>query len=161
MSIFFINGYNYLTKIFLEVTLYMLLFSLGTSPFKPLRHSMPSSSHLALFVSLSTSLTLSDSSQFSSSLHHNWKLMKNTKQMMLSEGIKSTGTTSRDIESNADKGKEPLESRPLKPDCAFYVKAGYCKYGDTCRFNHPPREMVIWFFNLFLLIRIIDLLSIF
>ena len=27
---------------------------------------------------------------------------------------------------------------PGAPDCAFYVKTGTCKYGATCKFNHPP-----------------------
>jgi len=26
---------------------------------------------------------------------------------------------------------------PGQPDCAFYMKTGSCKFGPTCRFNHP------------------------
>eukprot|EP00270_Netrium_digitus_P016398 TRINITY_DN587_c0_g1_i1.p1 TRINITY_DN587_c0_g1~~TRINITY_DN587_c0_g1_i1.p1 ORF type:complete len:545 (-),score=94.65 TRINITY_DN587_c0_g1_i1:191-1780(-) len=31
---------------------------------------------------------------------------------------------------------------PLRPDCdscTFYVKTGSCKFGDTCKFNHPEK----------------------
>nr|CAB3473590.1 unnamed protein product [Digitaria exilis] len=27
-------------------------------------------------------------------------------------------------------------------DCSFYMKTGSCKYGSTCRFNHPDRPVV-------------------
>jgi len=29
---------------------------------------------------------------------------------------------------------------PDKPDCSFYVKTGSCKFGATCRFNHPENS---------------------
>ncbi len=28
--------------------------------------------------------------------------------------------------------------RPGQPDCAFFLKTGTCKFGETCKFNHPP-----------------------
>ena len=28
--------------------------------------------------------------------------------------------------------------RPGQPDCAFFMKTGVCKFGETCKFNHPP-----------------------
>ncbi len=28
--------------------------------------------------------------------------------------------------------------RPGEPDCAFFLKTGTCKFGETCKFNHPP-----------------------
>ena len=31
-----------------------------------------------------------------------------------------------------------LPVRPGERDCAFFVKTGSCKYGSTCRWNHPP-----------------------
>lgn len=27
--------------------------------------------------------------------------------------------------------------RPGAEDCAFYMKTGSCKFGSTCKFNHP------------------------
>ncbi|XP_024021124.1 zinc finger CCCH domain-containing protein 37 isoform X1 [Morus notabilis] len=32
-----------------------------------------------------------------------------------------------------------LPIRPGEPDCPFYLKTGSCKYGATCRYNHPDR----------------------
>ncbi len=35
----------------------------------------------------------------------------------------------------------PPQNFPVRPnavDCEFYVKTGKCKYGETCKFNHPP-----------------------
>lgn len=33
-----------------------------------------------------------------------------------------------------------LPIRPGEVDCPFYVKTGSCKYGGTCRYNHPERN---------------------
>lgn len=30
--------------------------------------------------------------------------------------------------------------RPDAEDCAYYMKTGTCKFGATCKFNHPPRR---------------------
>ncbi|KAI3723858.1 hypothetical protein L2E82_35619 [Cichorium intybus] len=32
-----------------------------------------------------------------------------------------------------------LPIRPGELDCPFYLKTGSCKYGGTCRYNHPER----------------------
>lgn len=28
--------------------------------------------------------------------------------------------------------------RPGQPDCKYYMRTGDCKYGQSCRYNHPP-----------------------
>ncbi|XP_010913403.1 zinc finger CCCH domain-containing protein 8 isoform X1 [Elaeis guineensis] len=33
-----------------------------------------------------------------------------------------------------------LPIRPGEADCPFYLKTGSCKYGATCRYNHPDRN---------------------
>ncbi|KAH0933786.1 hypothetical protein HID58_010903 [Brassica napus] len=34
--------------------------------------------------------------------------------------------------------------RPGEPDCSYYIRTGLCRFGSTCRFNHPrDRELVI------------------
>ncbi|KAI3466281.1 hypothetical protein Pfo_022944 [Paulownia fortunei] len=33
-----------------------------------------------------------------------------------------------------------LPIRPGEEDCPFYLKTGSCKYGTTCRYNHPDRN---------------------
>ncbi|XP_050107654.1 zinc finger CCCH domain-containing protein 37 isoform X1 [Malus sylvestris] len=35
-----------------------------------------------------------------------------------------------------------LPVRPGEPDCPFYLKTGSCKYGATCRYNHPDRYAI-------------------
>ncbi|PKA61042.1 Zinc finger CCCH domain-containing protein 37 [Apostasia shenzhenica] len=35
-----------------------------------------------------------------------------------------------------------LPIRPGETDCPFYLKTGSCKYGATCRYNHPDRIFV-------------------
>ncbi|KAK8943557.1 Zinc finger CCCH domain-containing protein 37 [Platanthera guangdongensis] len=35
-----------------------------------------------------------------------------------------------------------LPIRPGETDCPFYVKTGSCKFGATCRFNHPDRLLI-------------------
>lgn len=38
----------------------------------------------------------------------------------------------------------PFPERPGEPDCTYYVRTGMCKYGMTCRYNHPPdRKLAI------------------
>ncbi|XP_010543113.1 PREDICTED: zinc finger CCCH domain-containing protein 37-like [Tarenaya hassleriana] len=36
-----------------------------------------------------------------------------------------------------------LPVRPGEVDCPFYLKTGSCKYGHTCRYNHPDRTAFI------------------
>ncbi|KAK6149580.1 hypothetical protein DH2020_017105 [Rehmannia glutinosa] len=35
-----------------------------------------------------------------------------------------------------------LPVRPGEEDCPFYLKTGSCKYGATCRYNHPERYLI-------------------
>ncbi|KAJ6690056.1 hypothetical protein OIU85_006347 [Salix viminalis] len=35
-----------------------------------------------------------------------------------------------------------LPIRPGEVDCPFYLKTGSCKYGATCRYNHPERTAI-------------------
>ncbi|KAL5744944.1 hypothetical protein ACOSP7_027830 [Xanthoceras sorbifolium] len=35
-----------------------------------------------------------------------------------------------------------LPMRPGEVDCPFYLKTGSCKYGATCRYNHPDRNAI-------------------
>ncbi|KAK6911225.1 Zinc finger, CCCH-type [Dillenia turbinata] len=43
------------------------------------------------------------------------------------------------------RASETMESglypeRPGEPDCAYYMRTGLCRFGATCRFNHPPNR---------------------
>lgn len=39
---------------------------------------------------------------------------------------------------NMDSGSYP--ERPGETDCAYYLRTGVCRFGVTCRFNHPPNR---------------------
>ncbi|KAL6839973.1 hypothetical protein ACP4OV_029783 [Aristida adscensionis] len=32
----------------------------------------------------------------------------------------------------------PYPERPGEPDCTYYLRTGLCRFGMSCRFNHPP-----------------------
>ncbi|KAG8369998.1 hypothetical protein BUALT_Bualt14G0071900 [Buddleja alternifolia] len=34
-------------------------------------------------------------------------------------------------------GPEPYPEKPGEPDCIYYLRTGFCGYGNRCRFNHP------------------------
>ncbi|XP_051141968.1 zinc finger CCCH domain-containing protein 32-like isoform X2 [Andrographis paniculata] len=34
--------------------------------------------------------------------------------------------------------EQQFPERPGQPDCKYYMRTGDCKYGSSCRFNHPP-----------------------
>ncbi|VVB11894.1 unnamed protein product [Arabis nemorensis] len=35
-------------------------------------------------------------------------------------------------------------SCPKRADCSYYIRTGLCRFGSTCRFNHPhDRKLVI------------------
>ncbi|KAJ4955981.1 hypothetical protein NE237_012764 [Protea cynaroides] len=34
----------------------------------------------------------------------------------------------------------PYPERPGEPDCAYYLRTGLCRFGMTCRFNHPSNR---------------------
>jgi hypothetical protein len=33
--------------------------------------------------------------------------------------------------------------RPGMPDCSFFVSSGLCKFGEKCKYNHPPEKAAI------------------
>ncbi|KAL6545025.1 hypothetical protein OROHE_009932 [Orobanche hederae] len=47
------------------------------------------------------------------------------------------------------RSREQMESRPYlvregEPDCSYYVRTGICRFGPTCRFNHPPNRKLLY-----------------
>nr|KYP74552.1 hypothetical protein KK1_007237 [Cajanus cajan] len=41
-----------------------------------------------------------------------------------------------------DSGTYP--ERPGEPDCSYYIRTGVCRFGATCRFNHPPNRKLYY-----------------
>lgn len=39
-------------------------------------------------------------------------------------------------------GPESYPERPDEPDCIYYLRTGFCGYGNRCRFNHPRDRSV-------------------
>lgn len=40
-------------------------------------------------------------------------------------------------------GPESYPEKPDEADCIYYLRTGFCGYGNRCRFNHPrDRGMV-------------------
>ncbi|GKV12091.1 hypothetical protein SLEP1_g23288 [Rubroshorea leprosula] len=35
------------------------------------------------------------------------------------------------------RGAESYPERPGVPDCVYYMRTGFCRYGSKCRYNHP------------------------
>ncbi|KAM0935854.1 putative transcription factor C3H family [Dioscorea sansibarensis] len=67
---------------------------------------------------------------------------------VIAEGSASAGATDIDEETLWQmnlRQSESMESglypeRPGEPDCAYYIRTGLCRFGMTCRFNHPPNR---------------------
>ncbi|KAH6813976.1 Zinc finger C-x8-C-x5-C-x3-H type family protein [Perilla frutescens var. frutescens] len=38
--------------------------------------------------------------------------------------------------------EQKFPERPGQPDCKYYMRTGDCKYGSSCRYNHPPDWVV-------------------
>lgn len=34
-------------------------------------------------------------------------------------------------------GREAYPERPGVPECAYYMRTGFCGYGPKCRYSHP------------------------
>lgn len=50
---------------------------------------------------------------------------------------------SRRANESMEAGQYP--ERPGELDCAYYMRTGLCRFGMSCRFNHPPnRKLVTW-----------------
>jgi hypothetical protein len=56
------------------------------------------------------------------------------------------------MNSGATMQPGPYPERPGEPDCTYYLRTGLCRFGMSCRFNHPPdRNLVnIYFSKLFM-----------
>ena len=52
------------------------------------------------------------------------------------------------MNSGATMQPGPYPERPGEPDCTYYLRTGLCRFGMSCRFNHPPdRNLVNIFFS--------------
>ncbi|KAL6971317.1 hypothetical protein U1Q18_030995 [Sarracenia purpurea var. burkii] len=40
--------------------------------------------------------------------------------------------------SSSSQKEHMLPERPDQPECQYYMRTGYCKFGSSCRYHHPP-----------------------
>ncbi|CAL0334660.1 unnamed protein product [Lupinus luteus] len=40
--------------------------------------------------------------------------------------------------SSSSQKEHSLPERPDQPECQYYMRTGECKFGPSCRYNHPP-----------------------
>lgn len=40
--------------------------------------------------------------------------------------------------SGSSQKEHTLPERPDQPECHYYMKTGECKFGQSCRYHHPP-----------------------
>ncbi|KAK1259548.1 hypothetical protein QJS04_geneDACA020752 [Acorus gramineus] len=45
-----------------------------------------------------------------------------------------------DFRMSEDMEAGPYPERPGELDCAYYLRTGLCRFGMSCRFNHPPNR---------------------
>ncbi|EOY14328.1 Floral homeotic protein isoform 4 [Theobroma cacao] len=56
------------------------------------------------------------------------------------EIVTKTGGATADVKPALFHNSKGLPIRPDEVDCPFYLKTGSCKYGSSCRYNHPDRN---------------------
>ena len=47
------------------------------------------------------------------------------------------------MNSGATMQPGPYPERPGEPDCTYYLRTGLCRFGMSCRFNHPPDSNLV------------------
>ncbi|KAB2033580.1 hypothetical protein ERO13_D04G026000v2 [Gossypium hirsutum] len=58
----------------------------------------------------------------------------------LSPSLNQDGTWQINLRSSETMEPGPYPERPGEPDCSYYIRTGLCRFGATCRFNHPPNR---------------------
>ncbi|GLT95510.1 hypothetical protein SLE2022_131890 [Rubroshorea leprosula] len=58
----------------------------------------------------------------------------------LSPSLNQDAMWQMNLRSNEAMEAGSYPERPGEPDCSFYIRTGFCRFGATCRFNHPPNR---------------------
>ncbi|KAK1422366.1 hypothetical protein QVD17_25442 [Tagetes erecta] len=69
--------------------------------------------------------------------------LKEKRQIEIEDGDVSSEIGGNEDNSENAGGKSKDYHYPLRPDavdCSFYTRTGTCKFGSSCRFNHPLRR---------------------
>ncbi|WOL01368.1 zinc finger CCCH domain-containing protein ZFN-like isoform X1 [Canna indica] len=57
-------------------------------------------------------------------------------------GFDEEAMWTRNLRGSDSMESGPYPERPGEPDCAYYIRTGLCRFGMTCKFNHPPNRML-------------------
>lgn len=77
------------------------------------------------------------SSQCALPMQQSWNTyMGSVPQFSTNDNVGSTQI----VNKSASSGIIDLPERPDQPECQFYMKNGSCKYGTSCKYNHPKER---------------------
>ncbi|KAJ6855119.1 hypothetical protein NC651_039941 [Populus alba x Populus x berolinensis] len=63
-----------------------------------------------------------------------------TEETSLSPSLSEDAMWQMNLRSSETMEAGPYPERPGEPDCSYYIRTGLCRFGPTCRFNHPPNR---------------------
>ncbi|KAJ7978258.1 Zinc finger CCCH domain protein [Quillaja saponaria] len=63
-----------------------------------------------------------------------------TEEPSLSPSLNQDAMWQMKLRSSETMESGPYPERPGEPDCSYYIRTGLCRFGMTCRFNHPPNR---------------------
>ncbi|KAK4835844.1 hypothetical protein QYF36_015219 [Acer negundo] len=58
----------------------------------------------------------------------------------LSPSLNQDAMWPMNLRTNESVESGPYPERKGEPDCSYYIRTGLCRFGATCRFNHPPNR---------------------
>ncbi|XP_059628671.1 zinc finger CCCH domain-containing protein ZFN-like isoform X2 [Cornus florida] len=63
-----------------------------------------------------------------------------TQETSLSGSMDEDALWQMSLRSSETMDSGPYPVREGEPDCSYYIRTGLCRFGATCRFNHPPNR---------------------
>ncbi|KAF9670417.1 hypothetical protein SADUNF_Sadunf13G0066100 [Salix dunnii] len=63
-----------------------------------------------------------------------------TEGTSMSQSLSEDAMWQMNLRSSETMDAGPYPVRPGEPDCSYYIRTGLCRFGATCRFNHPPNR---------------------
>ncbi|WRX25114.1 zinc finger protein [Theobroma cacao] len=67
-----------------------------------------------------------------------------TEGTSLSPSLNQDAMWQMNLRSSETMESGPYPERPGEPDCSYYIRTGLCRFGATCRFNHPPNRKLYY-----------------
>ncbi|XP_011014133.1 PREDICTED: zinc finger CCCH domain-containing protein ZFN-like [Populus euphratica] len=63
-----------------------------------------------------------------------------TEGTSMSQSLSEDAMWQMNLRSSETMEAGPYPERSGEPDCSYYIRTGLCRFGATCRFNHPPNR---------------------